>query len=125
MCAGSQERVAGARLTGPFRGLLRTCSGAGKSLPPGRVLLGCRRKEKGVGVSGCQARASVTPGKRRRRAYGGFPGDSLVRELTCRSRRCGIAGEKLGFPASWSKKQHIEAYYNPTEFSNDFKEGPR
>lgn len=34
------------------------------------VLLGCRRKEK---VSGCEARASVTPRKRRGRAYGGLP----------------------------------------------------
>ena len=45
------------------------CSGAGKSALAG-VLLGCRRKEK---VSGCQARASVTPGRRRGREYGGLP----------------------------------------------------
>ena len=52
MCAGSQERVAGARLTGPFGGLLRMRAVGPGRVCPGRSAFGMPAKRKGVGLSG-------------------------------------------------------------------------
>lgn len=107
MCAGSRERVAGARLTGPFGGQLRM-----RAVGPGRVCpgrsawdAGEKKRCRGVGLSGTSF--SNTGQETEKSVWGTSLVIHWLRIDLADPGGAGSLVKKLGFPqASWSKTTH-------------------